>query len=171
MYTLLTKNRNSVEVLLSICNCFRNHCSLMVVKDLGRSSIFLAKKYPLTLCYIAFSIAGIFSGVIFWEKMSRISFTCILFIAAVWMYQKNTVSKIPYSDLYSNWLKKLAWAWSRYSFWKYFWHKLENLTWQLKSEIQKLHLNFKIRLKQKLKFEIYFLFFKTLKIDEKVLLG
>ena len=43
-----------------------------------------------------------------------------------------------------------------------------NLTIKKKSEIQKLHLNFKIRLKQKSKFEIDLLFFKNSKIDEKM---
>ena len=43
-----------------------------------------------------------------------------------------------------------------------------NLTNKKKSEIQKLHLKFKIPLKQNSKFEVYFLFFKKFKIDEKI---
>ena len=43
-----------------------------------------------------------------------------------------------------------------------------NLAIKKKNEIQKLHLNFKIRLKQKTKYEIYFLFLKKLKIGEKI---
>ena len=42
------------------------------------------------------------------------------------------------------------------------------MTIKKKSEIQKLHLNFKIRLKPKSIFEIYVLFLKKLKIDEKI---
>ena len=37
-----------------------------------------------------------------------------------------------------------------------------------KSEIQKLHSNFEIRLKQRSKFEFYFLFFEKLKIEEQI---
>ena len=37
-----------------------------------------------------------------------------------------------------------------------------------KSEILISHLNFKIQLQQKSKFEIYILFLKKLKIDEKI---
>ena len=43
-----------------------------------------------------------------------------------------------------------------------------NLSVKKENKIQKLNLNFKIRLKQISKFEIYFLFFKKLEIDEKI---
>ena len=43
-----------------------------------------------------------------------------------------------------------------------------NLTIKKKNGIHKWHLNFKIRLKQKSKFEIYFTFLKKLKIDGKI---
>ena len=42
------------------------------------------------------------------------------------------------------------------------------MTIKKKNGIHKLHLNFKIRLKQKSKFEIYFTFLKKLKIDGKI---
>ena len=37
-----------------------------------------------------------------------------------------------------------------------------------KNKIQKLHLNFEIRLKQRSKFEFYFLFFEKLKIEKQI---
>ena len=46
--------------------------------------------------------------------------------------------------------------------------RIFNLTIKKKNGIHKLHLNFKIRLKQKSKFEIYFTFLKKLKIDGKI---
>ena len=42
LYILLLKKVNFVKVLLDIiCNCFRNHCSHMVLRDPGRNSFFL----------------------------------------------------------------------------------------------------------------------------------
>ena len=43
-----------------------------------------------------------------------------------------------------------------------------DLTIKKKNEIQKLHLNFEIRLKQKSKFEFCFLFFEKLKKEEQI---
>ena len=43
-----------------------------------------------------------------------------------------------------------------------------DLTIKKKNEIQKLQLNFEIRLKQRSKFEFYFLFFEKLKIEEQI---
>ena len=43
-----------------------------------------------------------------------------------------------------------------------------DLTNEKKNEIQKLHLNFEIRLKQRSKFEFYFLFFEKLKIEDRM---
>ena len=43
-----------------------------------------------------------------------------------------------------------------------------DLTIKKKNEIQKLHLNFEIRPKQRSKFEFYFLFFEKLKIEEQI---
>ena len=37
-----------------------------------------------------------------------------------------------------------------------------------KTQIQNLHLNFEIRLKQQSKFEFYFLLFEKLKIEEQI---
>ena len=37
-----------------------------------------------------------------------------------------------------------------------------------KNKIQKLHLNFEIRFKQRSKFDFYFLFFEKLKIEEQI---
>ena len=37
-----------------------------------------------------------------------------------------------------------------------------------KNKIQKLHLNFEIRLKQRSKFEFYFLFFEKIKIEQQI---
>ena len=41
-----------------------------------------------------------------------------------------------------------------------------DLTIKKKNELQKLHLNFEIGLKQRSKFEFYFLFFEKFKIEE-----
>ena len=43
-----------------------------------------------------------------------------------------------------------------------------DLTNKKKNEIQKLHLNFEIRLRQRSKFEFYFLFFEKLKIEDQM---
>ena len=43
-----------------------------------------------------------------------------------------------------------------------------DLTIKKKNEIQKLQLNFEIRLKQRSKFEFHFLFFEKLKIEEQI---
>ena len=43
-----------------------------------------------------------------------------------------------------------------------------DLTIKKKNEIQKLHLNFGIRLKQRSKLEFYFLFFEKSKIEEQI---
>ena len=43
-----------------------------------------------------------------------------------------------------------------------------DVTVKKKNEIQKLHLSFEIRLKQRSKFEFYFLFFGKLKTEEQV---
>ena len=43
-----------------------------------------------------------------------------------------------------------------------------DVTVKKKNEIQKLHLSFEIRLKQRSKFEFYFLFFEKLKIEEQI---
>ena len=43
-----------------------------------------------------------------------------------------------------------------------------DLTIKKKSEIQKLHLNFEIGLKQRPKFEFCFLFFEKLKTEEQI---
>ena len=78
------------------------------------------------------------------------------------------------SDIYSNWLKKRL-ELTQISFFLGSDCKFENSTCQLiqiqlkkKSQIQILYLNFKIQLQQKSKFEIYILFKKKLKIDEKI---
>ena len=122
LYILLLKKVNFVKVLLDIiCNCFRNHCSHMVLRDPGRRPFFSQKglinlaEYPLMHRFLVCSIALISSKVFFWEKKSRISSTCILCIVSVWINQKNgtnsqylSQSKRSCSDLYSYWLKKIA---------------------------------------------------------------
>ena len=122
LYILLLKKVNFVKVLLDIiCNCFRNHCSHMVLRDPGRNSFFLQNglidltEYPLMRGCLVCSIALISSKVFFWEKKSCISSTCILSIVSVWMNRKNgtnsqylSQSKRSCSDLCSYWLKKIA---------------------------------------------------------------
>ena len=73
-------------------------------------------EYPLTLGHIACSIALISSQLIFWERKLRIIYLRLIH----WCYmnesekKKNlqhlSQSKIPCSDLYGNWLKKIPWA-------------------------------------------------------------
>ena len=122
LYILLLKKVNFEHHLLHIiCNCFRNHCLHMVLRDLGRNSFFFGKRfdwldrYPLMQGCLVCGIALISSKLFFWEKKLRISSTCILCIVFVWMNQKNgtnsqclSQSKRSCSDLYSYWLKKIA---------------------------------------------------------------
>ena len=118
VYTPLLEKVNFVEVLLNLCICLRNHCSHMVLKDLGRNSIFFGKSFDwfdrissYTRLY-SMQYCTYFFISYFWEK-KRIYSACMLSVAVVLMNWKNKInseylsqSKIPCSDLYSNWLKK-----------------------------------------------------------------
>ena len=120
LYILLLKKVNFVKVLLHIiCNCFRNHCLHMLLRDPGKNYFFSQKglvdltEYPLMQGCLVCSIALISLKVFFWDKKSRISFTCILCIVSVWMNKKNgtnsqylSQSKRSSSNLYSSWLEK-----------------------------------------------------------------
>ena len=96
LYILLLKKVNFEHHLLHIiCNCFRNHCLHMVLRDPGRNSFFFLQKglidlteYPLIQECLVCSITLTSSKVFFWEKKSRISSTWLLCIVFVWMNQK-----------------------------------------------------------------------------------
>ena len=47
-WMLYSQKRNLPEILLDLCNYFRNHCSHMVLKDPGRNSFFMGK----IVCFI-----------------------------------------------------------------------------------------------------------------------
>ena len=122
LYILLLKKVNFVKVLLHIiCNCFRNHCLHMLLRDPGKNYFFSQKglvdltEYPLMQGCLVCSIALISSRVFFWEKKSHVSSRCIWCIVSVWMNQKNgtnsqylSQSKRSCLDLYSYCLRKIA---------------------------------------------------------------
>ena len=134
--------------------CQQNHSAHSVVLHLFLHKLFSGRK-----CYVFLLLAS--------------------YPSIVWMDRRNKnnsqylpQSKIPCSDIYSNWLKRITWRLElkQISFleviliqiWKF------NMPIKKKSEILISHLNFKIQLQQKSKFEIYILFLKKLKIDEKI---
>ena len=120
LYIPSLKKVNFVKVLLYIiCNCFRNHCLHMVLRDRRRSSFFLQKdfidltQHPLMQGCLVCNIVLVSSKVLFWGNKSPISSTCILCIVFVWVNKKNgpnsqylSQSKRSCSDLYSYWSKK-----------------------------------------------------------------
>ena len=108
---------------MHLCNCFRSHCSHMVLKEPERNSFFWQNclvdliQCPLTQEYIACNITLVSSKVIMSEKKSHICSTWILSIAVVWMNRKRknyqqylSQSKIQCSNFTAIGWKKLHWS-------------------------------------------------------------
>ena len=124
----LTKTLYRIAQISKFCKSpFAHHLQLLqkslLAHGLERSRkkfLFFSQKvlvdlteYPLMQGCLVCSITHISSKVLFWEKKSRISSTCILCIVSAWMNRKNRTKsqylsqyKRSCSDLYSYWLKK-----------------------------------------------------------------